>query len=140
MSESSAWQTLRKHLKRELPGVDIQRLEDKLAAGIPDTNICWRTMECWLEGKAVKGLPAKDATLVRVGLKVEQYRWLCERIDAGGCCHVWVRVNPGGWWLFSEKTDFLRLIDGIPKKEFLALPHYNTAGEMVRYLRSRLRG
>lgn len=139
MSESSAWGTLRKHLKKEMPGIDIQRLEDKLAAGIPDTNICWRTMECWLEGKKVKDFPARDTTLVKVGLKLEQYRWLCARKDAGGCCYVWVRA-PSGWWLFSEKEDFLRLLEGIPKKEFVHLPHYDKAGEMVRYIRSNLHG
>ena len=130
MSESASWQTIRKHLASH--GAHIQRLEDQLSVGVPDATACLRR-DFWLEGKFVKSLPARDDTPIRFGARaqtVHQRNWLDARTRAGGICFVWVRVADERWYYFTD--DFAFLVDGIPKKEFLAHPNaFKYASDMV---------
>lgn len=133
MSEASAWTTLRSHLKAMEGRVHIQRFEDKLTGGIPDTNVCWNGIEFWLEGKFVRNLPLRASTLVKVGLRADQKLWLETRQRAGGKAFVWVRIADHGWLLFENR--FQALKDGIRLTDFIDEPVYSTCKEMVEALK-----
>ena len=130
MTESSAWQTLRTHLKR--PRTHIQRLEDSLTAGIPDASVCHDGREIWLEGKYMKALPKRIQTPIKPGLRPDQATWLENRERAGGNCRIWIRIVDLGWVLVW--TDFRRCVDGftredLDKNDFATL--YPTAKAMA---------
>lgn len=112
-SEDSAWATLRTHFSERL--CHIQRFEDKLSSGIPDSNICYEGHEFWFEGKFIREYPKRRNTRVKVGLREDQRNWLNARTRAGGTCTVWVR-EPRGWRLVTE--DFNALYDGIPLSQW----------------------
>lgn len=112
MSEASAWSTLRSKLLR--PGIHIQRLEDSMAVGVPDTNLCYRGKEIWLEGKYAE-MPKRLTTVIRPNLAFEQATWLESRTLAGGTCYVWVRLADRGWLLVGK--DFRELVTGIVQEE-----------------------
>lgn len=135
MSEHSATNTLRQHLKAQ--GAHVQRFEDKLSPGIPDTMACLNGYPIFLEGKFIKALPARDDTLVRFGSTGEarlahQRNWLRAHRDAGGLALLWVQVRDKGWYLFE--TEFDILVDGIPKKDLLAREDLGSAKAMVARL------
>lgn len=129
MSEANAWSTVRSHLVNLRPLPHIQRLEDKLTGGIPDTNVCFDGIDFWLEGKYVDKLPKRDSTLVRVDLRADQALWHENRQLAGGKTFVWIRVNRLGWQLWDDR--FRSLQDGVPLNAFLQEPIYKSAKEMV---------
>lgn len=135
MSEASAWATLRKSIAEYTQ--DIQRFEDVLSRGIPDTNFCYKGKEIWLEGKYVKALPKRNTTPLKVGLRPEQEAWLSRRSKSGGSCFVWVRINcPGssinGWYL---SQDFAALREGFPLSEMtFHMQYFKTAGELTSRL------
>lgn len=138
MSEASAWTTLRSHLVGMDGRVHIQRLEDKLTGGIPDTNVCWSRdtrpgIEFWLEGKYVKELPKRQTTKVKVDLRADQALWLETRQRAGGKAFVWIRVADYGWLLFDSR--FRSLQDGIVLSDFINEPVYPTCKAMVQALK-----
>ncbi len=133
MTEASAWTTLKSNLHQGLEGnVHIQRFEDKLTGGIPDTNVCWNGLDFWMEGKFLKVLPKRSATLIKVDLRANQTLWLETRKRAGGKVFVWVRVADYGWMLFSDR--FRDLKEGIPLEEFLKLPSFINCRSLVRHL------
>lgn len=79
MSESGAlWGTLSKLLIPIRPRVHAQRFTDRLTKGIPDTNLCWKGIEAWVELKY-----GSDAEL-----SSEQRLWLRTRRAAGGRAFV----------------------------------------------------
>lgn len=132
MSEAAAWSTIRQHLIDN--GAHVQRLEDKLHAGIPDASVCCGS-DFWLEGKFVEKLPKRDSTRIRFGEEsrvILQRNWLHAREKAGGKCFVWLRVQDFGWFLFRG-PDFGFLVDGIPKAELSkkARSYFGTAKAMV---------
>jgi hypothetical protein len=132
MKESSSWSTLRGHLKAR--GAHLQRFEDKLTGGIPDTNVCLRGSEFWLEGKALREWPKRETTLVKVGLRPDQALWLDNRVRAGGHAFVWIKT-PTVWIL---STRFFDLRDGITRADLLTEPVFMTAAGLVDYLEGRL--
>lgn len=138
MSEASSWSTLRGHLMNVDPGrVHIQRVEDKMTTGVPDTNVCLLGKEFWLEGKFIRDLPKRDSTPVKIGLRADQATWLETRHRAGGQCFVWIRVRDVGWMLFEDR--FRSLQDGIMLGDFMQEPVYSSAKEMVGEIVRRLR-
>lgn len=129
-SEDSAWATIRKNLADAQ--CHIQRFEDKLSLGIPDSNICYQAHEFWFEGKFLRAYPVRESTRVQVGLKHEQRNWLNARSRAGGTCIVWIR-EPRGWRYTAANFDELH--DGIPLHLWNSLGVLcETSGEMVESL------
>ena len=127
MSEHNATRTLRGHL--ESMGAFVQRFEDKLSPGIPDTVACLDGVDVWLEGKFVKELPARQETLVRFGSKDEprlahQRNWHRAYQKAGGLSFIWVRVRDRAWYLFKDPE---LLVSGITKERLLASMNYGNA-------------
>ena len=136
MSEQTAWTTMRGHLT-SLPGrVHIQRFEDKLTGGIPDTNVCWAGHEFWMEAKFVKDLPKRPTTKVKVGLRPDQALWLETRQRAGSLAFVWIRVRDYGWLLFDGR--YRALQDGIPLEDFMNEPVYANCKELVAEIARRV--
>lgn len=129
MSEANAWSTVRSHLINLRPLPHIQRFEDRLTGGIPDTNVCFDGLDFWLEGKFLKSLPKRDTTLVRVDLRADQALWHENRQLAGGKTFVWIRIANLGWQLWHDR--FRSLQDGVPLNAFLQEPIYRSAKEMV---------
>lgn len=135
MSENAATTTLRTYLKAL--GEHVQRFEDKLTPGVPDTGSTVGGRYVFLEGKFLKELPARDKTLIRFGSKDEprlahQRNWLTAHRKAGGLAYWWVRVRDGGWYLFPDKFNWL--VDGVPKDIFLQQESFRSAKEMVAHL------
>lgn len=129
-SEDSAWHTLRQKFVSR--GCHVQRFEDKLSLGIPDSNICFQGKEFWFEGKHLKAYPAREGTRVRVGLRPEQFIWLYTRKSLGARCYIWVR-EPKGWRLIDD--DFLAVRDGIPLENWREFGRfYDTSEELVANL------
>jgi hypothetical protein len=127
MGEHNATRTLRSHL--ESMGAFVQRFEDKLSPGIPDTMACLDGVDVWLEGKFVKELPVRQSTLVRFGSKGEprlahQRNWHRSYQKAGGLSFIWVRVRDGGWYLFEDPE---LLVSGITKEALLRCENHGSA-------------
>lgn len=120
MSEASSRNTFRKHVLRELPGVHVQRLEDKFTAGLPDFNLCIPDHgEWWVEAKFLAELPVRNTTPVRVEFRPGQVPWLNERVKAGGRCLVLVRIGLTGWVVFDQYFKIVQ--DGVPVDTFYRL-------------------
>lgn len=131
MSESNATRTFRTNLLAH--GGHIQRFEDKMSPGIPDTNYGNLGVDAWLEGKHIKKLPERDATVIMFGRKGEprlahQYNWLTKRQSVGGLACWWIRT-PNGWYLFKDK--FVWLKTGVPKKVLLEQRNYGSSKAMA---------
>ena len=112
----------------------VQRFEDKLSPGIPDTMACGRGICAFIEGKFIQSFPARDNTFIRFGSKGEdrlahQCNWLTAHDKAGGLALWWVRVGDGGWYLFDKHYDWIR--DGIPRWRFEGTRRYSSARTMV---------
>lgn len=135
MSETSATRTLRTHLVGQ--GSHVQRFEDKLSSGIPDTMATLLGVPAFLEGKFIKDLPARGKTLIRFGGKNEarlahQCNWGNAHRKAGGMSFWWVRVRDGGWYLFEDKFEWIR--DGVERDIFLAQENLGSAKGIVERL------
>lgn len=133
MTESQSWSSLRESLLSESAligcAIHITRIENMVGVGTPDTNLCIKGKEWWMEGKHICYLPVKLTTLVKVGLREEQKSFSVRRMLCGSPCWLWCRVSyarPGteggiGWYLFKMNSqdiiDKLRL--GMPLTEFM---------------------
>lgn len=97
MLESSSWQKLRPLLTQEASSrgssIHIVRVENLLGAGIFDSNVCFKGVEFWLEGKYLRKWPVRPSSLVKVGLREEQEAFAIRRLYAGGRCFVWLHVE-----------------------------------------------
>lgn len=145
MSESNSTRTFRDHLVSK--GAHVQRVEDKLTPGIPDTNASMFGVDFWAEGKHLTELPVRLNTQVVFGKKgeprlIHQCNWLTARHNAGGLCFWWLRVRDGdgaGWYLFADVDEFVWLRDGLPKQWLLDHPNrFSTCKEMVDCIESTL--
>ncbi len=59
----------------------VQPIEDKLACGVPDLNLCKNGFECWLE---LKVATRTRAGTIKLGLRPNQMAWAKDRTAAGG--------------------------------------------------------
>lgn len=87
------WQPLRDNFKKLAPDIHLQRIENSVGNGVPDTNGCWRGREFWIELKVARGL--------KVELTPLQAAWLRTRALAGG-----------NSWVLARKGDVFRLWSG----------------------------
>jgi len=112
-SEDGLWENLREKLRCK--GTHAIRVENSVGPGTPDVNICLDGREVWVELKHVHEWPARQDTLVDIGLRPDQVTWLGRRGRAGG--NVWILVQVGTdyllfWWKFAPK-----LYIGVPRSE-----------------------
>lgn len=121
-AETQSGRTLAANLRGELPGIQLQRIEDESTEGIPDVYFIWRGVSCWVENKHVKALPKRESTLVVPGLSPAQRNWLVAQHEAGGNAFVCVRDVNLGWLLAHGAAEVESLYRGIPLVEWRALP------------------
>lgn len=70
-------------LKRNLPEIDWQRIENVVGTGVPDINGCANGIEFWIE--------AKIGTSGAFEIRPAQIAWLTRRYNRGGRVFVAVR-------------------------------------------------
>lgn len=115
MVESSNWASLREALVKQAAfnshAIHLVRVENMVGSGVFDTNLCYRGVDCWLEGKKVDCFPLKATTLFKIGFSEDQRTFAVRRLLAGGKLFVWVHVNAPnrkgtgrGWYLFPLTT------------------------------------
>lgn len=59
------------------------KINDNYAGGVADAYYSGNGGDLWVEYKYIKALPAKDTTLVRIGLSAQQKLWLSNRFKEG---------------------------------------------------------
>ncbi len=72
-------------IRRNLPEIHWQRIENVSGTGVPDVNGCSSGIEFWFEGKV-----AKDGSFI---IRPDQIAWLTRRFNAGGRVFVVVRED-----------------------------------------------
>jgi hypothetical protein len=80
--ETELYQKLKKHLRG-----DFVRVENGVAQGVPDINVCFQGCEIWIEAKM--WIPQG------VLLRKHQFAWGVRRINSGGMVYViaWHKLN-----------------------------------------------
>jgi len=68
-----------------------QRIEDKLSAGIPDVNVCYEGVECWVELKSIK-YPSNKHKPLNIGLRAAQKGWIHKRAISGGSVFILLQL------------------------------------------------
>lgn len=95
MSEKALWTKFRQHLTaHKVPG-RWQRVENGVAAGMPDVNYCVEGREGWIELKH-GAIPAREDTVVfksQRGLDQEQVNWHFDQHRNGGVSWVLIQLN-----------------------------------------------
>ena len=112
--EANAWSKLRESLileSRERGRAShICRVENLLASGMFDANICFSSQELWLEGKAMEYLPVRKSTKVKVGFSEDQDAWAVRGLLSGRRLACWLHVQCDrsgagrGWYFFSLQS------------------------------------
>jgi hypothetical protein len=118
MSESKDYQTLKSKALEPLDRID--RIENFLVIGMPDTNVCVEGTEAWMEFKAP--VEPKRATTALFGsnhkLSQEQKNWMLRQRNAGGRCYILIATDKR--WM---------LIDGIHADGL----NEATVGELIKW-------
>lgn len=93
MSEASAYRTLRDAIKQ--PGDRLDRIENLVGSGFPDTNGCFNGIEFWMEIKAPT--EPKRATTKLFGsnhkLSQDQMNWFLRQRRANGLGFVYIETD-----------------------------------------------
>lgn len=108
MKESEFWSgTVKKKLKEAY--VLTYRLENSVAAGMPDVNAVYKGKEAWLELKVMHGL--------RIEVRYSQLKWL-KRRTMSGMVNTYYVVKDGDFIKVWQGHDILLLSErDIPKRE-----------------------
>ena len=93
LESRNLWEPLRDNFKKLEPGIHLQRIENSVGNGVPDTNGCLAGRDFWIELKVAKGN--------KVALTPLQAAWLRTRWNVGGRSFV-----------LARKGDVLRLWAG----------------------------
>lgn len=110
--ESELWTWLS---KLQSPELHIQRIEDSLAAGVPDVELCIAGACGWLELKT--GMyPVNADTPIRFPVRPEQVEWMNARGKAGGSA---------GWLLLVSQRLLWKKIIG--QRRVFLLPSWHGA-------------
>lgn len=107
MSEQAAYNTLRKNMP--LPTDRLDRVENLVLAGMPDTNFCADGMECWIELKAPKEPKRSTTPLFGTGhkLTLDQRNWLTRQRMAGGASFVLIATDKRWMLVDGRHADFI---------------------------------
>lgn len=86
---------LRSIFRRKLRQVHWQSIETShIAAGVPDLNGCYRSVEFWIELKRTKAWT--------VDLRPMQISWISRRLRSGGKVFIAVRKGETLWLIAGE--------------------------------------
>lgn len=131
-SESSlVWNPLKKELDKL--GLDYCRLEDKSSPGIPDLNIHSTNFNCdlWVEMKYLIE-PKNLNSMVRIGLRKEQYIWLRRALHHGRSVFLLARIGTR-WFLWTDEVSFLMARDSVAWKDiFKKARIYSNPADLVK--------
>lgn len=92
MTESKMWSIFRLYLPQSAHAI---RIENWVGAGQPDSNICWKGIEVWVENKV-----ASPTGLIK--FRDEQIPWIHRRVRSGGRVFVLV-YHEGSYLLYHGK-------------------------------------
>ncbi len=93
MSERQAYLTLATNIT--LPGDRIDRVENFVGLGFPDTNLCFSGMESWIEIKAPTEPKRETTKLFGSNHKVsqDQMNWFLRQRKAGGRGFIYIQTD-----------------------------------------------
>ncbi len=131
--ERGMWDTFKRNLG---PGVHAVRIESWAGRGVPDTNLCYKSRDVWMELKVASRTGLVD-------MRAEQVGWLIKRSQAEGACGVlaqwkdlWVWIPGHLFRLLDFKTvgkyQQFSLVDAGVKWPEVKTKH--TAKEMIHWL------
>ena len=103
MSEKALWSLVRSNL-----ALRMFRVENRVAAGMPDVHYVRQGKSGWFEMKYMKEF--KTGRKVSVGLKKHQHMWLKDYIDHGGIFWIMLRVGRTWLMLFHGDEDLVNMI------------------------------
>ena len=84
MNEHSYIRSIHKQLKKQTSAVDIWKINDNYAGGVPDTVYFGNKSVLWIEYKYIKQLPKRNTTVIDLTkpqqyLSLLQQQWLEEK-------------------------------------------------------------
>ncbi len=120
MSETSLWNTMRKHHKADKePAGTLERIENNVGAGTPDVLYCLLGHVGMIELKAIPSWPKRPDTIVKIDHFTKQQKvWLSRWVRCGGKAYVLLKVaQPREYLLFDAATAIAQI--GATNKEQL---------------------
>ena len=100
MSESTDYRAFKRNVPDPIDRLD--RIENMMLTGMPDTNFCGDGRECWIEFKSPKE-PVRPTTRLfgsNHKLSIEQRNWMLRQRNAGGRAFVLI-VTDKRWILLD---------------------------------------
>lgn len=100
MAESVDYRAFKRNVVEPLDRLD--RIENCMVLGMPDTNYCGDSKECWIEFKSPKE-PVRPTTKLfgsNHKLSIEQRNWMLRQRNAGGRAFVLI-VTDKRWLLLD---------------------------------------
>jgi len=93
MSEVTAYQAFRKGVRR--PGDRIDRIENLVGTGFPDTNCCFNGVEFWMEIKAPTEPKRPGTPLFGSNHKLsqDQKNWFLSQRNAAGLGFIYIETD-----------------------------------------------
>lgn len=105
MAESTDYKAFKKHVPEPLDRLD--RIENMMLNGMPDTNFCAEGRECWIELKSPTE-PKRPSTKLfgsNHKLSIEQRNWMLRQRNAGGKAYVLIVTDKRWLLLDGSKAD-----------------------------------
>lgn len=139
MSEQTAYQRFRKYVIRHPDRID--RMENLIAAGTPDVNVCMEGVESWIEIKQPTEPKRADTPLFGSShrLSQDQMNWIKRQVSAKGRVFVLIVTDKRWLLLHGRHADAINDLD-VATLIHVSLFHHPTrmTDESWRTLRWRL--
>jgi hypothetical protein len=109
MSEKVAYQTFVRNVCR--PGDRIDRIENLVGAGFPDTNGCFNGVEFWMEIKTPEAPIRANTPLFGSNHKLsqEQKNWFLRQRRAKGLAFIYIETEYRRILMSGERADTINL-------------------------------
>jgi len=92
--EGTLWKWMKKAKLFFKASLDLNRVENGVSSGMPDTEGCLRGVQFWIELKC-SARPARPTTPIKPKFRPAQVPWLKRRWKAGGRAFVLLQVAKG---------------------------------------------
>lgn len=128
---SLVWKPIKKELDRLV--FHYLRIENKTCPGVPDLNIrsLRLNQDIWIELKYIKEEPKNVNNKLRIGLRNEQYLWLCRAQNYGRNVLLVARIGER-WMTWENQGAFLMALNSTRYSDLLQLAKiYNSPFEMI---------
>lgn len=127
--EKAAWDTFRK--KVPFIGDRLDRIENFVGAGFPDTNVCIGGTESWIEIKAPSE-PKRSCTPLfgsNHKLSIDQRNWLLRQYRAGGNGYVYIETDNHRMLISGNRAD---IINSMSVHQLLAIAVWRAKRRLPR--------